>query len=72
MDMKAFYPLLTLASIVLFAWLGRSVAKSRNRNGLAWGIAAALIPPVLIVLVLLRPLTAEEAAEDEESDEAKA
>ena len=62
--MTAFYPLLKLAVIVLFARLGRYVAKSRNRNGLAWGMAAALLPPVLIVLVLLRPLTAEEAAED--------
>ena len=61
--MDAFYPLLTLISMVLFAWLGRRMAKSRNRNGLAWGIGGALVPPVLLALLVLRPLTVEEADE---------
>ena len=72
--MTAYYPLLTLASILVFAGLGRYLAKARNRNGLVWAVAAALLPPVLIILLLLRPLTAEEAAENagEDTDEAKA
>ena len=63
--MPAYYPFLTLVSIVAFAWLGRHLAKARNRNGLAWGIGGAVLPPALIVLWFLRPLTAEEAELDE-------
>ncbi len=63
--MQAFYPLLTLFSIVLFVWLGRRLAAARHRNRMAWGLAGAALPPVLLVLLLLRPLTPEEADEDE-------
>ena len=63
--MQAFYPLLTLLSIVLFVWLGRRLAATRHRNRVVWGLAAAVLPPVLLVLLLLRPLTAEESDEDE-------
>jgi len=62
--MPAYYPFLTLVSIVVFALLGRHLAKARNRNGLAWGIGGAVLPPVLAVLWFLRPLTAEEAELD--------
>ena len=70
--MAAFYPLLTLVSMVLFAWLGRRMAKSRNRNGLAWGIGGALVPPVLLALLLLRPLAAEAATDVGENGELNA
>jgi hypothetical protein len=72
MDLSKFYPLLTLISIVLFVWLGRRMALDRNRNGLAWGIGGALLPPVLLVLLMLRPLPPAETAEGEagEWDEA--
>lgn len=66
--MPLYYPLLTLISIALFAWLGRRLAKSRNRNALAWGVGGALLPPVLLALLMLRPLTTAEAAEDTNND----
>jgi len=63
--MPVFYPLLTLFSLVLFAWLGRKLAMARNRNRMAWGLAGALLPPLLLILLMLRPLTVEEADEDD-------
>ncbi len=66
--MPVYYPLLTLLSIAVFAWLGRRLAKSRNRNALAWGVGGALLPPALLALVMLRPLTTAEAAEDANDD----
>lgn len=68
--MPGFYPLLTLASVIFFAWVGRHLAVKRNRNGLLWGVGAALLPPVLLILLLLRPLEAEEADDDEAAAEA--
>ncbi len=62
--MPVYYPFLTLVSIVIFVWLGRRMALARNRNGLAWGIGGALLPPVLLVLWRLRPLTTEEGELD--------
>jgi hypothetical protein len=62
--MPAYYPLLTLISIIAFFWLGRRMALARNRNGLAWGIGGALLPPALLALLMLRPLTREEAEID--------
>lgn len=63
--MAPYYPLLTLLSVVFFAWLGRHLAIKRNRSGLLWGVGAALLPPVLLVLVLLKPLEADDEDEDE-------
>ena len=62
--MPAFYPLLTLISIVVFVWLGRKLALTRNRNVWVWALAAAVVPPVLIVLFLLKPLAPETDEED--------
>ena len=68
--MASFYPLLTLFSIVFFAWLGRHLARARHRNGMVWGLAAAIMPPAVLILLLLRPLTPAEA--EEAGDEAEA
>lgn len=64
--MPAFYPLLTLISIVVFVWLARRMAVARNRNVLGWGVAGAILPPLLVILYTLKPIAAEEAAEDQE------
>ncbi len=68
--MQPYYPLLTLFSIVLFVWLGRRMAATRHRNRMAWGLAGAVLPPALLILLMLRPLTPEEADEDEETADA--
>jgi hypothetical protein len=66
--MPAFYPLLTLISIIVFVWLARRLAMARNRNVIGWSVAGAVLPPVLIVLYVLKPVAAE--AEDGEVGEA--
>lgn len=68
--MQPYYPLLTLLSIVIFVWLGRRMAGARHRNRMAWGLAGAVLPPLLLILLMLRPLTPEESDEDEETAEA--
>jgi hypothetical protein len=65
--MAAFYPLLTLISIIVFVWLARRLAMARNRNVIGWSVAGALLPPVLIVLYALKPLAAD--AEDDAAGE---
>lgn len=65
--MSAFYPLLTLISIVVFVWLGRRMAKARNRNVVGWCLAGAVFPPLLLILLALKPAPA--AAPDEEDAE---
>ena len=62
--MPAFYPLLTLISIVVFVWLGRKLALTRNCNVWGWALAAAVLPPVLIVLFLMKPLAPDSDEED--------
>jgi hypothetical protein len=54
--MPAFYPLLTLISIVVFAWLARRLALARNRNVWGWAVAGALLPPTLLILYALKPV----------------
>lgn len=34
--------IITLIVIALFAWLGSEMAKTRNRDPIAWGIVCAL------------------------------
>ena len=63
--MQAFYPILTLISVVVFLWLGGRMAGARNRNRLGWAIAGGLLPPVLLVLLMLKPRTKAEIAADE-------
>lgn len=62
-DMASFYPLLTLVSMVVFAWLGRRMAPARGHSRLAWGIGVALLPPAPLVLWILRPIAAKDAGE---------
>lgn len=63
--MPAFYPLLTLISIIVFVWLARRLALARNRNVLGWGVAGAVLPPLLIILYALKPLAPEPSDEDD-------
>jgi hypothetical protein len=58
--MTAFYPLLTLISIIVFVWLARRLAIGRNRNVIGWSVAGALLPPLLVILYALKPLAADE------------
>ncbi|MGE3474483.1 MAG: hypothetical protein AB7H70_01615 [Rhodospirillaceae bacterium] len=66
--MPAFYPLLTLISIVVFAGLARHMARARNRNVLGWVVAGALLPPLLIILYALKPAAPEEETGDEAAE----
>ena len=36
-----------------FALLGRALARRKGRQPFAWGLAAAIVPPALLVLLLL-------------------
>ena len=58
--MAAFYPLLTLISIIVFVWVARRLAIGRNRNVIGWSVAGALLPPLLVILYALKPLAADE------------
>jgi hypothetical protein len=68
--MAAFYPLLTLISIVVFVWLARRLALGRNRNVIGWGLVGAILPPALIILYLLKPLAPEDDGDEDEAVEA--
>jgi hypothetical protein len=57
--LPAFYPLLTLISIAGFAWLARRMALVRNRNVWGWTVAGAVLPPLLAILYLMKPLAAD-------------
>ncbi len=67
--MTAFYPLLTLISIIVFVWLARRLARARNRNVIGCSVAGAILPPVLLVLYALKPV-APEPSEDQADGEA--
>jgi hypothetical protein len=64
--MPAFYPLLTLISIIVFVWLARRLALARNRSVMGWGLAGAVLPPSLLILYALKPLASEAEEEVEE------
>ena len=68
--MAAFYPLLTLISIVVFVWLARRLALGRNRNVIGWGLIGAILPPALIILYMLKPLAPEDDGDEDEAVEA--
>lgn len=68
--MAAFYPLLTLISIVVFVWLARRLAVARNRNVIGWGLIGAILPPALIILYVLKPLAREDEGDEEDAVEA--
>ncbi len=44
---------ITVLIALALALLGRSVARRKNRCVFEWGLAAALFPPALIVLLIL-------------------
>lgn len=54
------YFVLSLLSVVGFAWLGRRMAIGRNRNSFLWGLAGALFPPLLLILKFLGHLPGDE------------
>lgn len=66
--MSAFYPLLTLISIALFAWLARRLALARNRNVWGWALVGAVLPPAIFILYALAPLEPEEPVDDAADD----
>lgn len=68
--MTAFYPLLTVISIAVFVWLARKLAMSRHRNVLGWAVAGAILPPLLIILYVLKPIAPDEAEDEAEEPEA--
>jgi hypothetical protein len=67
--MAAFYPLLTLISIVVFVWLARRLALGRNRNVIGWSLVGAILPPALIILYVLKPLAPEDDGDEDEAVE---
>lgn len=38
---------------VVFAVIGRDIARRKNRRVFEWGLASALVPPVVLVLLAL-------------------
>lgn len=46
--------LLSLVSAITFAILGRSMARKKHRGQLQWGLAGAVFPPLLLVLLFLK------------------
>jgi len=66
--LEAFYPILTIVSMVGGAWLGHWLAGKRRRNRLGWGLAGAFFPPLLVVLYFLSTRSAAEAAADDDVD----
>ncbi len=67
--MAKFYPMISIISMIVFAWLGRRMAITRNRHSLVWGVAGALFPPLLLILKFLSVQPAEEAVDGPELDE---
>lgn len=53
--MQAFYPFLTLISMIAFALLAWRLARARGRTVLGWSLAGAVFPPLLLVLYALGP-----------------
>jgi amino acid transporter len=62
--MEQFYPLLTVASMAGFGWLGWRLAGARNRNPLGWLAAGAVFPPLLLILAFLAPVPAEDDTDE--------
>jgi len=66
--MEAFHPILTIVSMVSFAWLGYWLAGKRRRNRVGWALAGAVFPLLLIILYFLSTRSAAEAAADDDVD----
>jgi hypothetical protein len=45
--------IIAFLAALAFALLGRSMAHRKNRRVFEWGLAAALFPPALLVLLIL-------------------
>jgi hypothetical protein len=57
--------LFTVAFWALFVYLIYKWAESKGRNAMGWGIAAALISPLIVGIILLFvPKTIEKQAEE--------
>jgi len=46
---SAYYPLLSLLSMIAFAGLGYVLATKRGRSGIGWAIGGAIFPPLLLI-----------------------
>ncbi len=68
--MTAIHSAAFIIGVAAGAFLGRHWALARNRNPLAWGLAGALLPVIVIVLLFLKPLPAP--IEDTAGEEAEA
>jgi hypothetical protein len=51
---------ISLAVTIAFILLGRVMAKRKNRSTIGWGIAAAIFPPIVLVLLFLPSLNPEQ------------
>jgi len=67
--LTTFYPLLTLLSIAIFGFLGWYLGRKRNRNAILWAVGGAFLPPLLIILLFLKPADATPNADEGELDE---
>ncbi|MCB2108952.1 MAG: hypothetical protein KDE14_14680 [Rhodobacteraceae bacterium] len=67
--MPAFYPLISLISMALFAWVGRAMAIKRRRNRTGWMLAGALFPPLLLILLMMGPANTEPDDDASDADE---
>lgn len=43
----------SLIITIAFIFLGRVVAQKKNRSALRWGVAVAIFPPVVLILLFL-------------------
>lgn len=51
--MTAWHFLVIVLLTLLFALIGRGLARRKNRRVWEWGLAAALFPPAILLLLLL-------------------
>jgi uncharacterized membrane protein SirB2 len=48
----------SLVITIAFILLGRIVAEKKNRSAIRWGVAVAIFPPVVLILLFLPTLSA--------------
>lgn len=64
--MNALHSAAFIIGIAVGAFLGHRWAAARNRNALAWALAGAVLPVIVVALLFLKPLPApvDDDAED--------
>lgn len=48
----------SLVITIAFIFLGRIVAQKKNRSAVRWGVAVAVFPPIVLILLFLPTLSA--------------